>query len=168
MLTGDWISDNELARSAGIPIDPFSKGPRVDQRLRTNLPGVFAIGNMIHPVDTADIAALDGAAVVAGVLEYLDGTPAGQSSGYTLSAQRPLRWVSPARVEGDAQPPRGRLLLWTDEYRRFPRVVLRQNGTPVASMRLWWPAAPGRVFRVPSTILRGLVATTGDVVVSLE
>ena len=60
VFTGDWIPDHELARSAGIEIDPATKGPLVDTALHTSRQGVFATGNVLHPVDTADIAALDG------------------------------------------------------------------------------------------------------------
>jgi thioredoxin reductase len=52
VLTGDWIPDHELARSAGLTIDPGSRAPLVDTALRTSRPGVFAAGNLVHPVDT--------------------------------------------------------------------------------------------------------------------
>ena len=61
ITTGDWIPDNELARCAGLDLDPSTRGPRVDSALRTSIPGVFAAGNVLHPVDTADIAALSTA-----------------------------------------------------------------------------------------------------------
>ena len=35
-------------------------GPLVDTALRTSRPGVFAAGNLVHPVDTADVAASTG------------------------------------------------------------------------------------------------------------
>jgi hypothetical protein len=168
ILTGDWIPDNELARAAGIPLDPTSKSPLVDTALRTNLPGVFAIGNALHPVDTADIAALDGAAVAQHVRAYLDGyTPS--SSHVQLHAQAPFRWVAPAVVRpGDPAPPRKRLLLWTDEYVPVPKLVLRQDNRIVARKRIWWPAAPGRVFRVPSDVLDAINPRGGQVTIGLD
>ncbi|QIZ02313.2 NAD(P)/FAD-dependent oxidoreductase [Streptomyces sp. S1D4-11] len=60
ILTGDWIPDHELARTAGLDMDPATRGPLVDTALRTSRPGVFAAGNLLHAVDTADIAALGG------------------------------------------------------------------------------------------------------------
>ena len=36
VFTGDWIPDHELARSAGIEIDPATKGPLVDTALHTS------------------------------------------------------------------------------------------------------------------------------------
>jgi thioredoxin reductase len=168
ILTGDWIPDNELARAAGIPLDPTSKSPLVDTALRTNLPGVFAIGNALHPVDTADIAALDGAAVVQHVRAYLDGyTPS--SDHVQLHAHAPFRWVAPGILRpGDPAPPRKRLLLWTDEYVPLPKLVLQQDNRIVARKRIWWPAAPGRVFRVPSDVLDAIDPRGGQVTIGLD
>lgn len=80
VFTGDWIPDNELVRQAGIDLDPASLGPRVDAGLATDHPAVFAAGNLIHPVDTADVAALDGAHVAQSVLAYLSQTPGVRAS----------------------------------------------------------------------------------------
>jgi thioredoxin reductase len=168
VLTGDWIPDNELARAAGIDIDPASKAPVVDAALRTNKTGVFAIGNTLHPVDTADVAALDGAAVTDHVLSYLAGDRPAAGS-LSLRAEAPFRWVSPAVLrQHDPAPPRNRLLLWSDEYVPFPTVVLRQNGEVIARKKLVWPAAPGRVFRVPSSLLRGINWASGPVTIGLD
>lgn len=167
ILTGDWIPDNELARAAGIDIDPISKAPVVDAALRTSKDGVFAIGNMLHPVDTADVAALDGAAVAEHVLGYLGGHRA-EGAPIGLTAEAPFRWVAPSVLrQNDPAPPRRRLLLWSDKYVPFPKVVLRQNGKVVAQKRLLWPAAPGRVFRIPSSLLGGIDWKAGDVSVGL-
>ena len=60
VFTGDWIPDHELARLAGLAMDPGTRGPVVDTRLATSAPGVFAAGNLVHAAETADIAALSG------------------------------------------------------------------------------------------------------------
>ena len=72
VFTGNWIPDHELARLRGIEIDPRHRGPVVDSALRTTADGVFGVGNLLHPVDTADVAALDGRHVVGPVRRYLD------------------------------------------------------------------------------------------------
>lgn len=168
ILTGDWIPDNELARAAGITLDPSSLGPLVDTALRTDRPGIFAAGNVLHPVDTADIAALDGAAVAEHVRGYLEGRQP-PSAGARLEVEAPLRWVAPGILRpGDPAPPRRRLLLWTEEYVAVPKVVLEQDGRVVARKRVMWPAAPGRVFRVPADVLDSVDPRGGTVTIRLE
>ncbi|MFT4109602.1 NAD(P)/FAD-dependent oxidoreductase, partial [Propionicimonas sp.] len=73
VFTADWIPDNELAVQLGLELQPRSLAPRVDTALRTGLSGVFAAGNLLHPVDTADRAALDGRHVAASVRAWLAG-----------------------------------------------------------------------------------------------
>ena len=60
VVTGDWIPDQELARLAGIDIDPGTRGPAVDTALQSCVPDVFAAGNLVHAAETADVAALGG------------------------------------------------------------------------------------------------------------
>ncbi|MER5493219.1 FAD-dependent oxidoreductase [Streptomyces sp. NPDC002490] len=168
VLTGDWVPDNELVRAAGLALDPGTRGPLVDTALRTDRPGVFAAGNLLHPVDTADVAALDGERVAASVREHLAGR-APDSRAVRIVAEEPLRWISPSlRRVGDGPPARGRLLAWTDRYVPAPRVVVRQGGRVVAQRRLPWPAAPGRVFRIPSDVLDATRPDAGEVRISVR
>ncbi|HEV7204588.1 MAG TPA: FAD-dependent oxidoreductase [Jatrophihabitans sp.] len=167
VFTGDWIPDSELARQADLLIDPGTRGPLVDAALRTSRPGFFAAGNVIHPVDTADVAALDGRHLVAPVQDWL-GTRRWRADGVRLRPEAPLQWVSPGVVDPAAgTPARGRLLLSTGALVRRPTVVLRQGGTVIARRRLPWPASPGRVFRVPSAILGAVEPAAGDVTIAL-
>lgn len=71
VFTGDWIPDHELARRDGLTLVAGSKAPVVDAMLHTERPGVFAVGNLVHPAETADVCALDGRHVAAAVLDWL-------------------------------------------------------------------------------------------------
>lgn len=156
ITTGDWVPDHELARSADLTLDDGTLGPEVDTALRTSAPGVYAAGNLLHPVDTADVAALDGKHVAQAVRAALAGGEA-QSAGIRLVADAPLRWVAPQVVRPDGgHPARKRLLLWSDAFKTMPTVTATQGGRTVNTARLPWPMAPGRVFRVPSSILDGI------------
>lgn len=168
VLTGDWIPDHELARSAGLDIDSGTLGPTVDTALRTSRAGVFAIGNLLHPVDTADIAALDGRHVAAPVRDHLQGCHP-EAIGVDIGVEAPLRWIAPTVLRpGDPAPARDRLLAWTDEFIRFPKVVARQDGYVIGRKRVPWPATPGRVFRIPSGILDRCDRKGGPVVISVS
>jgi thioredoxin reductase len=168
VLTGDWIPEHELARSAGLDIDPATRGPLVDTALSTSRPGVFAVGNLLHPVDTADVAALDGRHVAPHVLSYLAGERPTET-GIRLTAAAPLRWVAPQIVRpGGPVAARSRLLFWSDASRSFPRVVAVQDGTRIGTIRLPWPATPGRVFRVPFSLVAGADPHGGPLHIALS
>jgi thioredoxin reductase len=167
VTTGDWIPDHELARLGGLDLDRATLGPIVDTSLRTTATGVYAIGNLVHPVDTADGAALDGRHVGAGVRTQLAGLEPAPAE-LRISAAPPFRWVTPQRVAAGVAPPRGDLLLWCDRYHRFPVVRAVQDGRVLARKRIRWPAAPGRIFRVPADLVAGASAQGGPVVIELE
>ncbi len=166
VMTGDWIPDHELARSGGLDLDAGTLGPSVDAALRTSAPGVFAVGNLLHPVDTADVAALDGLHVAPAVLEWF--ATGSTRSGIPLTVTAPLRWIAPQHVDPrGAGPARDRLLTWCDAFVSLPVVEIHQGGALVTRRRLPWPAAPGRVFRIPTTVLDGIDPAGPPVEVSL-
>ena len=168
VFTGDWIPDHELVRLGGIDLDPATLGPRVDGALSTNRGGVFAAGNLLHPVETADVAALDGRHVADSVLRFL-GAPAQASlpQGVRLEAGAGFDWVSPQLIRAGQPPPRGRLVLWPNLFRRFPVVRAIQDGREVGSVRLTRPAAPGRAFGVPVRVLTNVDPRGGPVTIGL-
>ncbi len=150
-------------------------------RWRTSAPGVFAVGNLVHPVDTADGAALDGRHVAGAVTQWLTGALGGGAPGAPaegmgggrqpgmlhVTAAPPFRWVTPQHVPVGGGAPRGQLLLWVDDYHRLPVVCARQAGVEVGRVRVPWPAAPGRIFRVPEQVLRGADPSRGPVTLHL-
>ena len=165
VFTGDWVADHELLRMAGLEFDAASTGPVVDAGLSTSRPGVFAVGNLTHPVETADVVALEGRFVAARILEHLrTGT---SRRGARVVGHEPLRWVSPGRLTAGVAPPRGRLVAWVDRYIPHPTVTAHQDGRGLGSRRLWWPAAPGRAFRIPADLLANADPTGGDVTLTL-
>lgn len=168
IFTGDWIPDNELARAANLQIDPNTRGPLIDTRQATTSPGVFAIGNITHPVDTADVAALDGQAVAHHVLAHLHGQPTATPSGPTIQPGQHLKWITPGILNPIAQPPRNRLLAWPQNHINLPTVTITQDGTKLARRRLPWPASPGRVFRIPSSLLANANRQGGAITIELE
>lgn len=168
VFTGDWIGDHELLRAGGVALDPASRTPIVDSAMRTTRPGIFAVGNINHPVETADVVAIEGQVAGERILDHLAGVgvPAG---GLAVKVAAPLRWISPSihRV-GAVAPARDRLVSWVDQYIARPIVVVRQGGREVSRTQLAWPAAPGRAFRIPSEVLDGVQTGAGDVLVSIE
>ncbi|MFF8278304.1 FAD-dependent oxidoreductase [Streptomyces lateritius] len=97
VFTGDWIPDNELARSGGVALDGGTQGPAVDGAYRTASAGVFAVGNVLRGVESAGAAAAEGRAAADAVLRHLAGGP-WPGPGVPVVAEGPLRWVAPNRV----------------------------------------------------------------------
>jgi thioredoxin reductase len=157
VFTGDWIPDHELARLAGLAMDPGTRGPVVDTTLETSATGVFAAGNLVHAAETADIAALSGRHAARHIAAFLGaglsgaGSSGARSSGAESGAESragsgairrpvlvepPLAWISPnAITAGQAAPPLGRFVLRSGEFRGGVRLEARQDGRLLARSR---------------------------------
>jgi len=164
VFTGDWVPDHELARRAGLVMDPGTAGPLVDTGLRCAAPGVFAAGNLTHPAETASACALDGTVLGQAVLAHLRGA-AWPQPGPRLRALAPLAWVAPQHI-GPERPPRGRFLLRTTQRRRLPRLQVIQDGRVLGDHRLR-QAVPGRSLALPWGAVAGVDGHGGDVTVAL-
>ncbi|MGH2962773.1 MAG: NAD(P)/FAD-dependent oxidoreductase, partial [Solirubrobacterales bacterium] len=164
VFTADWIPDAELAALAGCELDPATRGPRADPALRTTVPGVFGAGNVLHPAEPADVAALDGRHAAAAVAAHLGGEGEGWPfRSVAFTAAPPLRWVFPNLVSPDsAPPPRDSFLVRPGEFARGPRIEVLQ-----ARRTLWESRVrrlvPGRSARIPGGWTRDVDPGAGPV-----
>lgn len=171
VLTGDWVADAELARTAGAAMSAASTGPVADTRLRTSVRGLVVAGNVAHPVLTADLAAADGEVAAEQAMALLHGraTAAGAAGSVEVVTAEPLRWVFPSRISADrGRPPRGRFVVWAEEPRGHPVVEVRQGGRLLWSGRARTPLAPGRPVGIPASWVGDVALPGQDVVVSVH
>ena len=146
VFTADWIPDNELAVMGGLELDAGTRGPAVDEALRTSRLGVFAAGNVLHGAEQADVAALSGSHAAGSVARFLAGGD-WPDRRLRIGCRAPLDWVSPNALAG-GRPPRGRFLVRSREFLTHPRIQIEQDGRPLWSGRLA-RLVPGRSGRLP-------------------
>lgn len=71
LLSVGLIPENELSRGMGVEINPVTSGPRVNESLETNMPGVFACGNVLHVHDLVDYVSEEAAAAGRNAAAYV-------------------------------------------------------------------------------------------------
>ena len=54
LLSVGLIPENELSTGAGVALSRVTNGPVVNESLETNVPGIFACGNVLHVHDLVD------------------------------------------------------------------------------------------------------------------
>ncbi len=54
LLSIGLIPENELSKKAGVTLNPVTNGAKVDNTLETDVPGIFACGNVLHVHDLVD------------------------------------------------------------------------------------------------------------------
>jgi len=165
VFTADWIPDHELARRAGLPMAAGSRAPIVDTGLRTPRPGVFAAGNLVHPVHTADVVALAGQHAARSVRAWTlsgrdrSGWPAAAAAGgVRVEPGGAVLWVAPGLVPPSAAeadgartpPPRGRFTIWLDRLVERPVLTVRQGGRVLLYRSRRRALLPGRAIDLPA------------------
>ncbi len=104
LLSVGLIPENELSRGMGVGINPVTSGPVVNESLETNIPGVFACGNVLHVHDLVDYVSKEAAAAgrnAAAYVQSLSGESSfvrGTDSGITLEAESGVRYTVPSVI----------------------------------------------------------------------
>lgn len=99
LLSVGLIPENELSVTAGVELDPRTRGAVVDQSLQTGVPGIFACGNVLHVHDLADNVTTESERAGVAAAAWALGTDAGTVPDCELT-------VSPAGIAGYALPGR--------------------------------------------------------------
>ncbi len=60
LLSVGLLPENEIARTAGVELDPLTGGAVVDERLETSVSSIFACGNALHIHDLVDHVSAEG------------------------------------------------------------------------------------------------------------
>ncbi|MFZ9628503.1 MAG: NAD(P)/FAD-dependent oxidoreductase [Ilumatobacteraceae bacterium] len=157
VFTGDWVPEHELARRSGLSMVAGARAPVVDDRWRSERPGVFAIGNLVHPAETADVCALDGRAVADSVVDWLEtGTwPAALHAVHTEPPIAWANWCSSGIALRVSRIVTGRLCLSVDGTRVWAgrrRTWLPNRSVVIASRHLSSPAPHGDQRRLSVTL----------------
>ena len=100
LLSVGLIPENELARAAGVEIDPRTRGARVDQDLQTNVDGIFSCGNVLQVHDLADNVTAEATRAGAAAAAHALGTahPDAFSEPVTLEPGGMAGYIVPARI----------------------------------------------------------------------
>ena len=124
IFTGDWIPENELARRGHVETQKPSLGPQVDSLFRTSREGIFAAGNLLRGVETADWAAMEGRGAAHSIARYLE-NPQWPASRLEIRAEPPLDWICPNLLSPDVLPDRFRIR--SNKFRDDMTLKVRQG-----------------------------------------
>ncbi len=99
ILSVGLIPENELSLAAGVELDWRTKGAVVDENLQTNVPGIFAAGNVLHVHDLVDFVSLEAEALAKGAAAYLKEGPL-EKCAIEVGMDAGIGHIIPHRVSG--------------------------------------------------------------------
>ena len=97
LLSVGLIPENELTRMAGIPIDPVTNGAFVDENCQTQLPGIFACGNVLQVHDLVDYVSEEAERAGKGAAQLV-AKALGADTQIPVNAGSGVRYVIPQTV----------------------------------------------------------------------
>ena len=100
LLSCGLIPENELSRGAGVEISPVTNGPKVNERLETSIPGVFAAGNVLHVHDLVDYVSEEAADAGRNAAAYVrEGNAPETENGTAVTFEGGIRYTVPSTVD---------------------------------------------------------------------
>jgi NADPH-dependent 2,4-dienoyl-CoA reductase/sulfur reductase-like enzyme len=102
LLSVGLIPENELSRMAGVQIDPLTGGPYVDNHFETNVPGIFAAGNVVHVYDLVDWVTEAGLHAGASAARFALALRRRERNHIPLKAGENVRYVVPHELDRES------------------------------------------------------------------
>ena len=100
LLSVGLIPENELTKSASIPLDRITGGAVVDQNRQTDIPGVYACGNVLHVHDLVDYVSEEAAIAGRAAAEFIKGNTSSNKS-IKLVTDGKVRYTVPQRISAN-------------------------------------------------------------------
>ena len=102
LLSCGLIPENELSRAAGVELNPITNGPLVNESLETNVPGVFAAGNVLHVHDLVDFVSQEAAAAGRHAAAYIRNGSRAVEKEIVIRCENGVRYTVPATIRPEA------------------------------------------------------------------
>ena len=71
LISAGLLPDNSLSKKLGIRIDSKTKGAVVNEKMETNIKGIFACGNVLHVHDLVDYVSTEAEVAALSAVEYI-------------------------------------------------------------------------------------------------
>lgn len=103
LLSVGLIPENELSKKAGVNIDALTAGPVVDENMATNVPGIYAAGNVAAIYDLVDYVTKAGFLAGKNAALFARGISKPALNFISLKPGKDIRSVMPQKISAEAQ-----------------------------------------------------------------
>ncbi len=162
LLSVGLIPENELSKTASVALDRVTNGAVVDQDRQTEIPGIYACGNVLHVHDLVDFVSEEAEIAGKSAAAYLAGEDT-TAANIALHTDGKVRYTVPQRIT--KQKDVTVFFRVSDVYRNVTVKVTDQNGTAIYA-RKKIKVAPGEMESV--TLKSDSFAGATDLYFALE
>ena len=163
LLSCGLIPENELTKSAGIELDRITGGAPVDGDRETEIPGIFACGNVLHVHDLVDYVSEESVIAGKAAVAYINGESK-KTVSIALTTDGRVRYTVPQRI---TEVKDTEIYFRVSDVFRDKKIVVR-DGERVILEKKKQKLAPGEMETVKLTadMIGGI--ESGKISISLE
>lgn len=99
LLSCGLIPENELSKKADIKMNPVTNGPLVNESFETNIPGIFACGNVLHVHDLVDFVSQEAEAAGIRAARYILAQEETKRKDVPIATGGIVRYTVPSRID---------------------------------------------------------------------
>lgn len=147
LLSCGLIPENELSAQLGVKLSPVTGGPLVNESLETNIPGVFACGNVLHVHDLVDYVSEEASQAGRYAAAYIKGKDRDSSDGIVINAGNGIRYTVPSLIRPAAMEEKQVIRFRVGQVYRNARLAVYLNDKCVMSLKKR-VMAPGEMEQV--------------------
>lgn len=165
ILSVGLIPENDMALSSGIQKDYRTNGLVVSESMQTNVPGIFACGNVVHVHDLVDFAVEEAKKAGRAVCKFLSGK-LNDKNFIQIKNGNGVSYTVPQKVEVEAVDDNFNIFLRVNNVYKNKFLVARSSGEILGKFK--------KAHLVPAEMQRVLLSkkqlenASGEIEISLE
>ena len=163
LLSCGLIPENELTKGAGIELDRVTNGAVVDGERETDIPGIFACGNVLHVHDLVDYVSEESVIAGRAAARYISGERKKEGS-VKLVCDGKIRYTVPQKISENVDTV---VYFRVSDIFRNKKIVVRE-GDRVLLEKKKQKLAPGEMETVKLTAEILASVSTDRLELSLE
>ena len=98
LLSVGLLPENELARGANVDISKVTRGANVDDRLMSNIDGIFECGNVLHVHDLVDFVSMEAKKAGENAVKYINSDKNKKYEKTLIDVSGGVRYVVPELI----------------------------------------------------------------------
>ena len=135
LLSVGLLPDNNLSKKLGIIIDPKTRGAVVDEKMETNIKGVFSCGNVLHVHDLVDYVSDEAERAAQSVAQYLKETSHDANNSIQIEAGPGLIYAVPQIFNTDSSEKLLNVSFRVNNVYRDKKITVKCNNIEIAKFK---------------------------------
>lgn len=135
LLSVGLLPENELSKQAGVQLDPRTKGAFVYDNMETNIPGVFACGNVLHVHDLVDFVTTESQRAGSAAAKFALNQVESAEKTFETKNGNDVTYTVPQTIRMTKEMKKAEIFFRVRNKARNVRIMVESDGKPIAKFK---------------------------------